>query len=84
MLIFTKLFRFSSLTAQLENIQGFRIFNLMSYLGIFYEGLYCYIAIKFFGLFSYADNKAIWLATLDAFVLVLASFVLALVATQKD
>ena len=45
MLIFTKLFSFQCLRAQLEHVQKFRVFNIMSFLGVAHEGLVLYVSV---------------------------------------
>jgi hypothetical protein len=71
------------LTAHLQNIHGFRAFNVLSFFGIIHEGFACYITIKFLMNFGFSDNK-LYLATIDCLIITLISFILALMTTQKD
>ena len=43
-IIFTKLFSFQCVRAQLEHVQKFRVFNFMSFLGVGHEGLVIYVS----------------------------------------
>jgi hypothetical protein len=83
LIIFTKLFRFNCLTAHLQNIHGFRAFNVLSFFGIIHEGFACFITIKFLLIFGFSDNK-LYLATIDCLIVSLISFLLALLTMQKD
>ena len=83
LIIFTKLFRFNCLTAHLQNVHGFRAFNVLSFFGIVHEGFVCYITIKFLMIFGLSDNK-LYLATIDCLIVTLISFLLALISTQKE
>lgn len=83
LIIFTKLFRFNCLTAHLQNVHGFRVFNVFSFFGIVHEGFACFIAIKFLLSYGFSDNK-LYLATIDCLIVTIISFLLALIATQKD
>lgn len=58
----------------------------MSYLGIFYEGLYCYLAIKMFGDYHLSNDahKVLVFALIDALILMVAGFLFALLNTYKD
>jgi hypothetical protein len=84
LLIFTKLFRFSCLTAHLEDIHGFRVFNVMSFLGFLYEGLYFYIAVKLFSIFSFGSDQQLMFAIVDCLAVMCISMVFALLTTNKD
>lgn len=84
LLIFTKLFRFECLTAHLEDIHGFRVFNVMSFLGFLYEGLYFYIAVKLFSIFSFGGDNQLMFAIIDCLAVMCISMIFALLTTHKD
>ena len=81
--MFTKLFRFSFLTAQLEDIHGFRIFNVLSFLALIYECLYFYTAVKLFSNFSFGNDNQLMFATIDLLVVVCISMLFSLLNTYK-
>jgi hypothetical protein len=82
-LIFTKLFNFKCLTAHLQNIHGFRAYNVLSFFGVVHEGIVSYITIKFLMIFGFTDSQ-LYLATIDCLVVTIAAFLFALISTQKD
>ena len=84
LLMFTKLFRFSFLTAQLDSINEFRIFNVMSFLGLIYECLYFYVAVKLFSNFSFGADNQLMFAIIDCLAVVCISIFLAFLTTYKD
>ena len=84
MLMFTKLFRFSCLTAQLEDIQGFRVFNVMSFFGIIYECLYFYTAVKLFSNFTFGPDNQLMFAIIDMLAIACLSILLAILTITKD
>ena len=56
----------------------------MSVLGFGYEGVYCYIAYKMFGEYSFQNDYGLMMAVVDCLVVVIISFILALITTQKE
>ena len=56
----------------------------MSVLGFGYEGVYCYIAYKMFGEYSFQNDYGLMMAVVDCLVVVIISFKLALITTQKE
>lgn len=44
LIVFTKLFSFKCVRAQLEHVQKFRLFNFLSFLGVAHEGLVIYVS----------------------------------------
>jgi hypothetical protein len=67
----------------MQNIHGFRAFNVLSFFGIVHEGIACFITIRFLLIYGFADNR-LYLASIDCLIVTLISFILALLATQKD
>jgi hypothetical protein len=56
----------------------------MSVLGFGYEGLYCYIAYKMFDSYSFSNDYGLMMGVVDTLVVVIISFILALLTTQKE
>jgi len=56
----------------------------MSVLGIAYEGLCCYICYKMFILYTFASDFQLMMAVIDSLVMVIVSFIFALLTTQKE
>jgi hypothetical protein len=84
LLMFSKLFRFSCLTAQLEDTHGFRIFNVLSFLGLLYEILFFYIALKLFGLFSFSTHSQLMFAIIDCLAIMAISTLLVFLTASKE
>lgn len=55
MILFTRLFSFKCFRAQLDEIQKFRIFNILSFIGVGYEGLFLYATALTLNKFSFHD-----------------------------
>lgn len=56
---------------------------MLSFFGIVHEGFAVYITVKLLMSFGLNDNK-LYFAIIDCLIITLASFILALLATQKD
>lgn len=82
LIIFTKLFHFQCLRAQLEHVQKFRLFNLLSFLGVGHEGLVLYVGVL--TLMALPSDSSQFLLFLDLVVVNLLCLVLALAASSKS
>ena len=79
------MFKFEGLSATLESVQKFRIFNVFSFFGIIHEGLVMYIvAIIFLSGLKYEGNELMFLALVDIIIITAFSFILTLLSTKKD
>lgn len=56
----------------------------MSVLGFGYEGVYFYISYKMFNLYTFQNDFTLMMAVIDCLVVVVVSFILALLTTQKE
>ena len=82
MLIFTRLFGFNCLKAQLESVQKFRIFNILSFLGISHEGLVLYVSVLV--LIGLSAKHTLFMIFIDLIAVSAINVVLALAASSKD
>lgn len=67
MILFSKLFQFQSLSAMLDNIYKFRIFNVFSFFGILLESLALYVC--FMEIPHYPQHTIIFYAFLDVIII---------------
>lgn len=81
MLIFTKLFSFYCLRAQLESVQKFKLFNVMSFLGVGHEGLVIYISAII--MTTLPPQQQTFLSFLDLVIVNTFNIVLALAVSSK-
>ena len=82
--MFTKLFHFSGLSAPLESVQKFRIFNVFSFIGILHEGLAMYIAYHIIVEITYKSSQKLFLGCLDWMIVTMLAFIFALLLAKKD
>lgn len=82
MMLFSRLFSFQCLRAQLDSVQKFRLFNVLSFLGVAHEGLVIYItALLLVGL---PLMEQPFLALLDLLIINLFNVILALATSKKE
>lgn len=82
LIVFTKLFSFQCVRAQLEHVQKFRIFNFLSFLGVAYEGLIIYVSALI--LITLEAGSLEFLTFLDLLIVNVLNLVLALAASSKS
>lgn len=81
MIIFTKLFSFYCLRAQLDSVQKFRVFNFMSFLGVGHEGLVIYISAIIMA--TLPTQQKMFLGFLDLVIINFLNIGLALAVSSK-
>jgi hypothetical protein len=82
-MLFTRLFGFNCLSAQLKDVQSYRVFNAFSFFGVLHEGLTIYIIVNLLQTLTFSDNKNIYLAAVDCLVVTAICFILSLLSSQK-
>ena len=82
LLLFTRLFTFRIFRAQLQNIQKFRIFNMMSFIGIGHEGMVFYAT--FIVLTKYSVINSVFLMLLDVVIVGVLNLILAFGVSKKN
>lgn len=83
MILFTNLFDLIFLSARLEDIQKFRIFNCLTFLGFLYEGVSIFVLYKHLTVYENKFPKEMLLATIDALVMVVVNVIVGLVGVNK-
>lgn len=81
MVLFSKLFRFYSMSAILEKLSRFRLFNIFSFFGILPEALALYVC--FVSIVNYTFQKLIFHAFLDVIVIFMINILLAVLIVWK-
>jgi hypothetical protein len=81
MIVFSKLFKFNSLSAILDNVYKFRIFNIFSFFGILVEGLALYVS--FMEISKYPKNTAIFYGFLDVIIVFLFNIFISILVAWK-
>ena len=81
MIIFTKLFKFSSLGARLESISKFKMFNIYSFFGLIAEGLALFVA--FLLIFDFLKVMGLFYAFLDVIIICIINVLLAILISWK-
>lgn len=83
--IFTKLFGFTSTRSQLESVQKFRSFNILSFLGVSHEIFVIYISIVMLTkLPTTILNNEMFLIFIDTLVITFVTIIFSILANKKD
>lgn len=82
MMVFTRLFGFGCLRAQLETVQKFRLFNVFSFIGVAHQGLAIYASAL--AMVSLKPDQQLFLSFLDLVIINIINICLALAASAKD
>ena len=71
------------MSAKLESVYKFNIFNVFSFLGMLYEGLVIYVLYSIALVISYNTNRALFFACADVAIITLVCIIFAILATRK-
>ena len=77
------MFRFTALSAKLESVQKFNIFNVFSFIGMLYEGVVMYTVYSIVKDISYESSRLLFMACVDVIIITLVCFILAMLASKK-
>eukprot|EP00919_Chromeraceae_sp_WS-2016_P039199 GHVR01093547.1.p1 GENE.GHVR01093547.1~~GHVR01093547.1.p1 ORF type:complete len:105 (-),score=1.92 GHVR01093547.1:1594-1908(-) len=82
MIIFTRLFNFWCLKGQLDHIDKFRLFNILSFIGMIADGIIIYSSIT--TIITLTPSNGLFLVFLDTTIVSFINIVLALTVSKKD